>query len=468
MPSGEALSQTAPEDASQGKVVIIGAGLTGLTAAFHLRRNGREVHVVEAADRIGGQICTHRVGEYIMESGPNTGVVSYPEVAELFEALKDECQLETARESSKRRLIWKGNRFHELPSGPVAALRTPLFSWYDKFRILGEPFRPKGTNPDETVGQLAARRLGQSYLKYAVDPFVSGVYAGNPMTLVTRYALPKLYQLENNYGGFIRGAIAKAKEPKTDRDRLATKKVFSARGGLGQLTQALAKAIGPAHITTGACGVEVQPCAHGYRVCYTDKDGGQQVLSCQKVITTCGAYALPDVLPFVDRSVMSHINNLFYAPIVQVAVGIKNTQEVCFEAFGGLVPSCEQQNVLGILYPSACFEGRAPQQGAVLSFFMGGVRHPEYIDKTDEELVAVVEDALHRMLKLPSSVHADTICIFRHRRAIPQYELNSGARFAAVEAVERQYPGLVLAGNLKGGIGMADRIRQAVAVVALV
>ena len=176
-------------------IAIIGAGLTGLTTAFWLTRAGKKIQIIERQDRAGGQIRTFQENGFVYESGPNTGVVSYPEVAELFAALSPDCTLETAREESKKRWIWKGNKFHALPSGLVSAVTTPLFTLYDKFRILGEPFRAKGTNPDESVAELAARRLGKSFVDYAVDPFLSGVYAGNPHTLVTRHALPKLYNL---------------------------------------------------------------------------------------------------------------------------------------------------------------------------------------------------------------------------------------------------------------------------------
>ena len=226
----------------QHDTVIIGAGLTGLSTAFNLKNAGRDVLVLEKQNRIGGQIRTYSEKGFVFESGPNTGVVSFPEVRELFDDL-DDCQLEIARESSKRRLIWKGNRFHALPSGPVEAVTTPLFRLSDKIRILGEPWRKQGDNPDESVGALAQRRLGKSFYEYAIDPFISGVYAGDPMRLTTRYAMPKLYNLEANYGSFIRGAIAKAKEPKTDRDRLVTKKVFSAVGGLSQMVEAMAKGL---------------------------------------------------------------------------------------------------------------------------------------------------------------------------------------------------------------------------------
>ena len=230
-------------------VVVIGAGLTGLTTAFHLKRKGYQVLVLEKQDRVGGQIQTHTQDGFTFESGPNTGVVSFPEVAELFQALDGRCQIEIARESSKRRLIWKGKRFHALPSGPLQAVTTPLFTLKDKFRILGEPWRKRGQNPDESVGSLAQRRLGRSFYDYAVDPFVSGVYAGDPMKLITRYALPKLYRLEANYGSFVRGAMAKRKEPKSERDRLATRKVFSSLGGLQNMVDALAQDL---DIVTGA------------------------------------------------------------------------------------------------------------------------------------------------------------------------------------------------------------------------
>ena len=440
----------------QHDTVIIGAGLTGLSTAFNLKNAGRDVLVLEKQNRIGGQIRTYTENGFTFESGPNTGVVSFPEVAELFQQLEGSCQLETACESSKRRLIWKGNRFHALPAGPLSAITTPLFTLSDKFRILGEPWRKKGDDPDESVGSLAQRRLGRSFYEYAVDPFISGVYAGDPMKLCTRYALPKLYNLEANYGSFIRGAIAKGKEPKSSRDRLATKKVFSAVGGLQHLVEALAKGV---NIITGASDVREMPDKeHRWRVTY---DGGRKVVYCRHVITTVGAYALPEVLPFVDQALMHPISSLYYAPVIQVCVGVRDAGSHRMPAFGGLVPSCEQQKVLGILFPSECFVQRAPEGGALYSYFMGGARHTDYMQKSDEEIRQMVLDSFHTMLKYPADVEPDLIRIFRHERAIPQYRSDSGLRLQAVSSIQQQYPGLIIAGNLRDGIGMGNRIYQA-------
>lgn len=446
-------------EAEKKDIVIVGAGITGLTAGFYLQKRGFNVLILDRSARTGGQIQTFHKDGFTYESGPNTGVISYPEVAELFAELAPDCILATAHEEAKRRYIWKGNRFRELPSGPFSALLTPLFSFTDKFRILGEPFRTKGKNPDESVAELASRRLGRSYLDYAVDPFLSGVYAGDPTKLITRYALPKLYNLEQEYGGFIRGGIAKARQPKTDRDRLATKQVFSAEGGMESLPKALTKRIGADNIVLSASEIQVTPKSADWEVSFTTEKGRQSIIA-TKVITTVGGYSLPELLPFVPEEEISKISNLKYAPIVQIAVGIKDTGDLKFNAFGGLVPTREKKDVLGILFPSACFNGRSPEKGALFSFFIGGVQHLELTKLSDKELESLVIRDLHEMLKFPAGTKPDLIHIFHQNRAIPQYEISSGERFQIIETIQERHPGLYLAGNIRGGIGMADRIRQ--------
>ena len=446
-------------------IVIIGAGLTGLTTAFALRNKNRNVIILESDNKIGGQIQSHHVNGFVFESGPNTGVVKYPEVMDLFRSLNDCCKLEIAQASAKRRLIWKGNKFHELPSGLTSAISTPLFSTYDKLHILTEPFRAKGNNPNESVAELTKRRLGTSYLDYAVDPFLAGVYAANPAMLPTKYALPKLYDLEQDYGSFILGAIKKARQPKTERDKTATKEVFSTHGGLSNLTSAMADKIGSDNILLNAKSISITPSADGFNINYT-VNGEQQNIKCNKVVTTCGAYALSTLLPFVDSDMMQTITNLKYAPVIQVGVGISDTKEVCHSAFGGLVPSKEKRDVLGILFPSDCFAERAPQKGAAYAFFIGGMRHPEMIKLSDEEIKRHVIDDLHSMMKYPANTQPDEIEIYRHDKAIPQYESSTGARLKSIDLLQQTYPGLVIAGNLRDGIGMGDRIKQAYDIAA--
>lgn len=444
-------------------VIVIGAGLTGLTTAFYLVRKKKDVEVVERQNRVGGQIQTFQEDGFVFESGPNTGVIACPEVAELFSDLSGGSELETAREAAKQRLIWKGDRFHALPSGIVSAVRTPLFSLKDKLSFFGEPFRAKGNDPDETVGMLARRRLGKSFVDYAVDPFLSGVYAGDPMKLVTRFALPKLYQLEQEYGSFIKGAVARMISPKNDREKRATKQVFSTRGGLNRLIEALARGIGSERLSLGAKEVSVSPCDGYWKVRFTDPAGETREIHAAQVITTTGAYTLPGLLPFIDKELMRKIACLQYASVIQVSVGLYHTGGYRYAAFGGLIPSCENKPLLGILFPSACFENRAPDGGALLSCFLGGARHPEYLAKSDDEIKALAVESLHTMLQYPREAVPGMLRVFRHEKAIPQYDAGSGDRLAAIDRLQKQYPGLILGGSIRDGIGMADRIRQAVA-----
>lgn len=443
-------------------IIVIGAGVTGMTCAFELKLKGRDVMILEAQDRVGGQIKTVKDGNFVFETGPNTGVVKHPEVAELFEQLEGKCELETALESSKKRLIWKGDKFHALPSGLGSAISTPLFTLKDKFRILGEPWRKKGNDPNESVGSLAERRLGKSFVDYAVDPFLSGVYAGDPYKLPVRLALPKLYALEQDYGSFIKGSIAKSKLPKTDRDKKATKKVFSSKGGFSELIKALESQIAAGeNIIASAANIKINPDGqNGWRVTY-NKNGETFEVQANHVVTTCGAYSLPGLLPFVDQDTMADLSNLFYAPVIQVGVGIENCHGNDWLAFGGLVPSREKKDVLGILFPSACFQNRCPENGASMSFFLGGVRHQDFLQKSDKDFKNLINQSLVEMLKFPAGTTADSICISRHERAIPQYMPSTDARLAAIAKLRDLYPTLTIAGNLRDGIGIGDRIKQA-------
>lgn len=439
------------------EIVIIGAGLTGLTMGFYLKKTGVNFLIVDKSAKTGGVIQTISEKGFVYETGPNTGVVSSPEMAELFEDLAGKCELEIADPSAKRRLIWKDNQWHALPSGLWSAITTPLFTWGDKFRILGEPWRKKGTDPNETLADLVKRRMGNSYLDYAIDPFISGIYAGNPNELVTRYAMPKLWKLEQEYGSFIKGAIKKAKLPKDERDKKATKEVFSAKGGLGRLIEALTESIGSENILLSAETL-VKPISGGFQLQITTPE---QLISLETphLITTCGGYALPKLLPFLDEQEAAPFNDLKYAAVTQVLLGFHKWKGISLKAFGGLVPGKENKNILGVLFTSSFFEGRAPKGGALLSVFMGGTKRPDIAGMDNYQIESLINKDLPRMMS-DRSLSPDMLRILRYPKAIPQYTESSGKRFEMIELLQQKYPGLILAGNIRDGIGMSDRVKQ--------
>lgn len=438
-------------------IAIIGAGLTGLTLAYYLVRSGKKVLLLDHNNRPGGVIETVNENGFVFEKGPNTGVVGTTEIVELFDDLGDKIKVEVPDVTSKNRWIWKKGRWQSLPSAHKG-FATPLFSFKDKFRILGEPFRKRGTNPDETLADMVLRRLGQSFLDYAIDPFISGIYAGDPEKLVTRYALPKLYNLEQNYGSFIQGAHKKHKEPKSDLEKKVTRDVFSVSGGLGNLIDALSQVAGTENIILDIADLHVNRIDKGYECSFGHKGNEERVVS-ETVITTCDGKALPSLLPFIPEGLLADASNANYAKVVQVVAGYNKWIGIKLNAFGGLVPSRENRNILGILFPSSLFRSRAPEGGALLSIFLGGIKKPEFFDKTDQEIEEIVHTEIEQTLNC--KIKPDLLKVFRYEKAIPQYEQSTGERLKAVERIQNDYPGLILAGNIRDGIGMADRVKQA-------
>ena len=438
------------------EITIVGAGLTGLTLAWYLKRAGKKVLLIDKNSRPGGVIETVREDGFVFEKGPNTGVIGTPEIFQLFEDLKTQVEVEVPDENGKKRWIWKAGKWHALPSG-LNGLTTPLFTFKDKLRILGEPFRKPGANPDEVLSDMVVRRLGRSFLDYAVDPFISGIYAGDPNRLVTRYALPKLYNLEQKYGGFIKGALKKQKEPKTELEKRVTKEVFSIKGGLGNMVEALSELVGRENLFLRAGQLLVKPEEDGFE-CSFEMDNQSIAIRSQKVITTCSGKVLPALLPFIPDDLMHDASNAVYAKVVQVAMGYKKWDGVKLEAFGGLVPTKEKRNILGALFLSSLFKGRAPEGGALLSVFLGGIKKPEFFEKPDEVIKQMVLSEIEQILG--SKQRPDLLRVFRYEQAIPQYEQTTGQRLEAVTRIQQQFPGLIIAGNLRDGIGMADRVKQ--------
>lgn len=440
-------------------IIILGAGVTGLTLAHHLNKKGKSFKVIEKANRHGGVVHTRHKNDFTYESGPNSGIVSHPEVVALFDDLGDTINVEKGNDLVKIRYVLKNGEWHALPSSIKLAVSTPLFTFKDKIRVLGEPFRKKGTNPDESLAAMVKRRLGNSFLDYAIDPFILGIYAGDPAMLVPRHALPKLYNLEQKYGSFIKGAIKKRKEPKTELEQRTDRTVFSFEGGLSSLTNALLDSAGKDNFCFNAEGLNVNFKDDIYTVNYKHQ-GQAQELTCDQLVTTFGSNGLDSTLPFIPDEEMAHLTNLKYARVIEVAIGFDKWDGRPLDGFGGLIPHKEKRDLLGVLFMSSLFKERAPKNGALLSVFMGGVRNEALCDLDDEQIMRILEAELKALMKM-DTFDPTMIDIMRYSHAIPQYSINSGERFSAIDRVQKRYKGLFIAGNLRDGIGMADRIKQA-------
>lgn len=441
------------------EIVIIGAGLTGLTISYYLNKFNKRFITIDRNDRVGGVIQTCYENGFVYEKGPNTGVISNTSIVELFDELSQDCKIQMAGSYKRKRYILKAGKWHHLPMGLIDAIKTPLFSTYDKFRITGEPFRKRGDNPHENLADFVKRRLGDSFLKYAVDPFILGVYAGDPEKIIPKYALPKLYNLEQKYGSLILGGVRKIFEKKSSIEKRVNRKVFSVKNGLSSLTDTLYKKAGIENFQLNAKNVVVDKLLDGYQVSFTNKNNEPVFISAKNIITTVGSYELAELLPFVNKGKMLNICTLSYAKVVVVIVGFRKWNGIKLDGFGGLIPFVEKRDILGILYISSLFENRAPKAGALLSIFIGGVRREELTKLNDSKIKQIVEKECKELLAL-NEFNPDLFKIFRYNNAIPQYGIESGNRISAIAEIQQENKGLFIGGNLIDGIGMADRIQQ--------
>jgi len=440
--------------------IILGAGLTGLTTAFYLNKAGKKILVIDTASQVGGVIQTQYKNGFLFEKGPNTGILGSVEIAELIEDLHPECEIEFGNENVSKRFILKDAKWQQLPAGLKQGATTPLFTIKDKFRILGEPFRKRGTNPSETLAELVKRRMGQSFLDYAIDPFILGVYAGDPAYLVPKYALPKLYDLEQEYGSFIGGAVKKKFKKKAEKEQKATRKIFTIKGGLGHLMKTMFNKVGEEKFMLGVKNLQLINQESNYTLQFENSNGDSLEYTSDKVISTIPAFEISSVLPFISHKLIADLKNVYYAPVIEVAIGFNEWKGIELDGFGGLIPHKENRNILGVMYMSSLFEGRAPKGGALISVFIGGARKPELTELSNDEVKSLVKREFKELMGI-SDFNPDLFEISRHKKAIPQYGKESKERFEAVNITRTKYPGLYIGGNLLQGIGMADRVKQA-------
>ena len=440
-------------------IVIIGAGLTGLTIAYYLNKEKKNFIVLEKNERAGGVINTVNDSHFIYEEGPNTGVISNASVVNIFEELSGKCNIEIADKNVGKRYVLKNGKWNALPIGLIDAISTPLFTFKDKLKLLKEPFCEKGKNPDENLASLVKRRIGTSFLNYAIDPFVLGVYAGDPSKLITKYSFPKLYNLEQKYGSFIWGAVKLMLKRKTPDEKKISKKVFSCTGGMSSLINALHKSIGKNKVLLNFNDCRIGKTEDGFVVYGNNKSNDIEIHS-KIIVTTIGAYNLNNkLLPFIASEKLKQINSLHYTKVIEIIVGFKLWKGIKTDAFGGLIPFVENKNLLGILFISSLFKQRASESGALFSVFMGGVRKEEIVDFPDDDIYKIIEKEFNALM-LCTPFNPDLFKIIRHHKAIPQYGTESKNRLSAIEELQNKYNGLILSGNIRDGIGMADRIKQ--------
>ncbi len=428
---------------------IIGGGIAGLVAAWRLAEEGHAVTLFEATGQPGGVIRSERTREgYLVEHGPNTIQRATPLLGELIGALGLTGAVVEADAAAKKRYVVFGGRPVALPSSVAGLLTTPLFSPRAKLRLLAEPLASEAPESEESVADFVRRRLGSEILDYAVNPFVAGVYAGDPETLSLRHAFPRLYQMEAEHGSLFKGGLRRLFRKEEEKE---ARRMFSFAEGLQTLPRALADALGE-RIRYHTPVTALRRTEDGWTLT-AGRDAVEHRFDAVVFAAPLHRLTAMDFAPGPDLAPLEEVS---YPPVSLVALGVERAQiKHPLDGFGLLVPEVEDElQILGTLFSSTLFPDRAPSGRVLLTTFVGGARHPA-LGRADEDALAdVVQHDLGRLLGL--SGDPKFVRHVRWARAIPQYALGYGRVQALLDRLEAECPGFYLAGNYRAGVSVGD------------
>jgi len=435
---------------SDADVVVVGAGAAGLGAAAALHAAGRSVLVLDAGDRPGGAMRSDRIDGFLVERGPNTTRIP-AEAAALLRRTGDEAALAQASPESRARFLLRPEGLVPVPLSPLGFVRSPLLSRAGKWRLLREPFVARGDGAEESVAAFVERRLGREAVDALVGPFLVGVYAGDERQLGAEAVFPSLVTAEREGGSIVRGLLRRVLRG-GERGLPGT---WSAREGLGGLAAALARPLG-AGLRLGARVEALAPEPPGWRV-----ELASGVLRARAVVLAANADGAASLLAPLDAGAASFLRALPFAPIVSVALALEaGATSRAPEGFGFLVPRDCGLDLLGALFMSRLFAGRAPAGRELVTAMIGGLRWPAAVDAPDDVLLARVNEGLDRALGLRGTPRA--LALTRWARAVPQPGPGHPAAVRAIRERLARLPPLALAGACWDGVALGSALASGV------
>src|SRR5215472_16089946 len=450
------------------EALVVGAGISGLATAYALQKSGVAVRVVEAATQPGGVIQSVKRDGYLLECGPQSfsGNGSITAISKDLGILQDRI----LADPKAPRYVLVDGKLLNVPMGP-GLLTSPFMSGGTRSAILRDIFgKSESPEPDESVASFIRRKFSATLLDRLVGPFVSGIYAGDPEKLSLRAAFPILYEAEKAHGSIIRGVVAviqqrkaaKANAPQTPKEK-PTLQTF--QKGNETIINALAKHLGDRL----CCGVEAiriealqlnqEPKAARFRVVLRDPHV-EEAIEAERLIIATPTEISGKLLASLDSGFDTQLGAIGYSGVAVVSLGYAK-QDVAnpLTGFGFLVPRSSGLGILGSVWNSSLFPGRAPEGHALLTSFVGGATNPAALFDSPEALAAKVHRELTPLLGVRKEPIFSNVTLWP--RAIPQYNLGHTARLAAINALRARFPGLYFAGNYLNGPAIGACVEQA-------
>ncbi len=457
------------------RIIVVGGGIAGLAAAHRLieldreRSIGTEVILLEAAQRLGGSIATERVGEFLVEAGPDSFITEKPWALRLCERLGITSRLISTNSAHQSvYVVHKGN-LQPLPEGffllaPTRVwplIRTPLFSWSGKLRMAMEVFIPRGNpNGDESLASFVRRRFGAEVLERVAQPLIGGIYASDPEKLCLRSSMPRFLEMERARRSVI-WAMWSAQKHRLRSGQAGSGARWSLfvtfSGGMQELVDTIA-----GRLPTGAVRLETSAAKlikNGDSGGWILRTGGGENLEADGVLLAAPAYRSAAILEKLDPALSEELVAIPYASTATVNLAFRRADfPRGLDGFGLVVPAIESRKIMACTFSSVKYSGRAPDGHVLLRAFIGGALQPLLAEDDDATTERNVREELAGLL----GVEAEPIFsrIRRHSKAMPQYHVGHQERLERIDTRLSKLPGLALAGNAYRGVGIADCVHS--------
>ena len=439
-------------------VVIVGAGVSGLSAAYELRKRKRSVIVLERERRPGGIIVTDRVGEFIVDGGPDSLLVQKPAAVALCNELGLGDRLLPTK-LPRTAFVLRGGTLHPLPSASILGFPTrvkplftsTLFGVTAKLRMAAELVTPRRSRADdESIASFVRRRFGPEAVTYIAEPLLAGIHAGDVERLSMRALFPRLVDAEATAGSIIRFFRREQRPLNADG-------VFrSFPNGLAELIDALMNAVPKESVHCGAHVTRIEEMADGFAV---HAAGGPSVRA-RAVILAVPAFAAAALLRPLDAALADACGSIRYMSTATVVFAFpRNAVRHKLNGTGFVVPRSEGISITAGAWISSKWPYRAPEGQALLRAFLGGARDPDVLSKTDNELISAALGDLTKILDIHGTPTMTRV--YRWNRASPQLEVGHGDLMHRIDEKLGAHRGLFVSAAGFRGVGIPDCIADA-------